>query len=180
MTTAAMNESQLTTRFTKIKSDGKKVRLEYEVLRPSGSDPDEFLVHASDKPLPSFGEALQALVDDVCGICEFPSSEASKFTVRSVSLTYTDGVMGAVITSMRTLMTADAPLLINSPWLPATPRESDPSGHRLPVATVRRLKVLIAEAECYLSGDRAQGSLLLVAGDGTSATGAGGQAEAAL
>ncbi|OFW44760.1 MAG: hypothetical protein A3J29_07950 [Acidobacteria bacterium RIFCSPLOWO2_12_FULL_67_14b] len=147
------------TRFTKIAFNGQKVRLEYHVTRPGGGDPDEFVVNCSDKPLPSFMEALAALVADVLAICEFPRSEASKFTVRGVALSYTDGVMGAVLTALRALSTADAPLIINSPYLSEQPRESDPGGYRLPATTVRGLLTLIDEAERYLRGDRAQGSL---------------------
>lgn len=142
-------------RFTKIKFDGQKVRLEYEVTRPRGGDPDEFAYASNDRPRPEFVAALQALVVDVCSICEFPASEAPKFTVRGVSLGYTDDVLGACITALRALMTADTPLCINSPFLPETPRSSDPSGYRLPVGTVRRLRGLLTEAERYLEGERA-------------------------
>lgn len=142
-------------RFTKVKYDGSKMRLEYEVTRPRGGEPDELAYASADRPLPSFVDALQALVPDVCAICEFPSSEHPKFTVRGVSLSWTDDVMGACITALRALMTADAPLIINSPFLPEKPRSSDPSGYRLPVGTVRRLRELLAEAERYLDGDRA-------------------------
>lgn len=151
------------TRFTKIKFDGQKVRLEYEVTRPRGGEPDEHVLQCADKPLPSFVEALQALVPDVLAICEFPSSEARKFTVRGVSIAHTDDSAGCCITALRALMTADAPLIINSPFLPERPRESDPSGYRLPVSTVRRLRTLVQEAERYLAGDR-----VLAASEGSS------------
>lgn len=144
------------TRFTKI---GQKVRLEYQVTRPGGGDADEFVINCSDKPLPAFMDALQALVADVLAICEFPQREASKVTMRGVSLAYNDDGMGAVLTALRALTTADAPLIINSPYLPEKPRESDPSGYRLPATAVRRLRALVEEAERYLCGDRAQGSL---------------------
>lgn len=141
-------------RFTKIKFDGQKVRLEYEVTRPRGGDPDEFTLVCNDLPLPSFGSALQGLVTDVLAICEFPPAERSKFLMRGVSLSYNDGVMGACLTALRSLMTSDSPLIINSPFLPEKARESDPSGYCLSAGAVRRLRLLIAEAECYLAGDR--------------------------
>ncbi len=150
--------AQRITRFTKIRFDGRKVLLEYEVTRPGGGEPDEFLVHSSDPPLGSFVAALRALVEDVCFICEFPVSEASRFTVRGVTLTHDDG-LGAVITALKALETADVPLVVNSPHLPAKARESDPGGFCLPAWTVRRVLALVEEAERYLRGDRAQGSL---------------------
>lgn len=150
------------TRFTKIKFDGSKVLLEYHVTRPGGGDPDEFAVHSSDKPLASFSQAQQELVVDVCHICEFPLSEASKFTVRGVSLSYKDGILGAVITSLKTVMAADAPLVINTPYLPEkAPGEA--GGCTLSLGTGRRLRAFMAEAERYLRGERMQGSLF----DGT-------------
>lgn len=148
-------------RFTKIKYDGSKVRLEYELTRPRGGDPDEFVYVCSDRPLPSFPEALQALDVDVCHICEFPSSEAAKLAVRGVSIGYEDDVPGLCITALRSVMTANSPLILNTPYLPERPRTSDPSGYRLPHETVRRLKKVIAEANRYLDGERAptQGKL---------------------
>lgn len=143
-------------RFTKIKFDGQRMRLEYQVTRPRGGEPDEFVYVCSDKPLPSFSVALQALDVDVCHICEFPSSERVKMSVRGVSLGWTDDNMGACVTALRALMTSDAPLILNTPYLPTKPRVSDPSGFRLPVATVRRLQALIAEANRYLDGERSR------------------------
>ena len=75
--------------------------------------------------------------------------------MRGVSLGYEDDSMGACITSLRAVMTANSPLILNTPFLPERPRESDPSGFRLPHETVRRLRALIAEANRYLEGDRA-------------------------
>ncbi len=40
----------MNTRFTKIKFDGQKVRVEYEVLKDGSSDPDEYSVFSADQP----------------------------------------------------------------------------------------------------------------------------------
>jgi len=145
------------TRFTKIKFDGAKVRLEYQVVRPSGGDPDEYTLQCADLPLSEFTTALRALVDDVCVICEFPSSEASKVKVLGCSLTYTDGILGAVVTATKDLMISPAPLILNTPHLPEKPYSE--GGAMLPANTVRRVRALCVEAERYLNGDRQQGSL---------------------
>jgi len=145
-------------RFTRIKFDGSRVRLEYQVIRPGGGDPDEYSLHCADLPLVAFREAVRALVDDVCVICEFPSSEASKVKVLGCSLTYKDGVLGAVLTATKDLMTCPAPLILNTPHLPEKPY-GDGGGAVLPANTVRRVRALCVEAERYLDGDREQGSL---------------------
>jgi hypothetical protein len=143
------------TRFTKIKFDGAKVRLEYSVTRPGGGDPDEFALQCSDKPLPEFLTAMQALNQDVLDLCEFRRSDASKMRIRGVSLAYREGILGVVITALREVITADAPVIINTPYLP----ERASSGCVLPAATVRRVRALHVEAERYLAGEREQGSL---------------------
>jgi hypothetical protein len=143
------------TRFTKIKFDGAKVRLEYQVTRPGGGDPDEFALQCADRPLPEFVSSLAALRADVCQICEFPSKEVTTLTMRGVSLAYKDGVMGCVLTALRTVTTADAPLILNTPYLP----QKAQSGCLLPASTVRRVNALHVEAARYLAGEREQGSL---------------------
>lgn len=145
------------TRFTKVKFDGSKVRLEYQVTRPGGGDPDEFALQCSDLPLQEFVYALRALIPDVLDICEFPLSEASKISMRGVSLAYKDGVMGCVLTALRELASCDAPLILNSPYLPE--KASSDSGGCLQSATVHRIRALCVEAERYLNGERLQGTL---------------------
>jgi hypothetical protein len=146
------------TRFTKIKFDGSRVRLEYEVIRPGGGDPDEYALSCADLPLVAFREALRALVDDVCVICEFPSLEASKVKVLGCSITYKDGILGAVLTATKDLLACPAPLILNTPHLPEKPY-GEGGGSVLPANTVRRVRALCVEAQRYLDGDREQGSL---------------------
>jgi hypothetical protein len=145
-------------RFTKIKFDGTRMRLEYEVIRRGGGDPDEYSLQCADLPLVDFRNALRALVDDVCVICEFPTSEASKVKVLGCSITYKDGILGAVLTATKDLMTSPAPLILNTPHLPEKPY-GESGGSMLPANTVRRVRALCVEAQRYLDGDREQGSL---------------------
>lgn len=149
-------------RFTKIKYDGSKMRLEYEQERADGSDPDEFTLLSADKPAPEFEIALNALSDDVVEICEFEPHYAAQIDVRGVTLTWADGVMGACITALKRLTTANAPLVLNTPHLMAQPRsEANANEPVLPDVTVARLGGLIEQAERYLNGERAQGSLFV-------------------
>lgn len=147
--------------FTKIKYDGSKVRLEYEIERPDGGESDEYSLLSGDKPAASFDLALQALVEDVVAICEFQKSDASTLAIRGVSLTHTDGILGACVTALKSLTTANSPLVINTPHLP----ESAYSGNTndpnplMPAGMAQRIAALMAEAEKYAAGARAQGDL---------------------
>lgn len=154
-----MPEGEL--RITKVKSDGSKVRLEYERTH-EGRDPDEFTLQCCDVPLPAFTEALQALAADVVAICELPADALTTITVRGVTVTWTHDVMGACVTALKALKTANAPLVLNTPHLPSesySGAEGDPNPV-MPAGMVSRLSTLLNEAVRYLNGDRAQGDLL--------------------
>lgn len=146
-------------RFTKIKYDGQKVRLEYQRLRADGGDPDAFSLQASDKPTRAFVEALEALAQDVVTIAELAERDRARITVRGVTITWTNDILGAVITALKALQTADAPLILNTPHLPSQPYHEAGGGLLLPESTVGRLQALMHEAERYLAGERAQGAL---------------------
>lgn len=147
------------TRFTKIKFDGSKVRLEYQITKKDGT-PDEYVISSSDQPDRAFPTALAALAADVAGICELPDTDQAKLSVRGVTLTYTNGIRGACITALKSLKTADAPLVLNTPHLPESPY-GDNDAPTLALETIERLDVLVAEAARYLAGERAQARLIL-------------------
>ena len=144
--------------FTKIKFDGSKVRLEYQVTRKDGGVPDEHVVVCSDQPDRAFPLALAALALDVVGICELSDSDETKLLVRGVSMSYTDGIRGACITALKSLKTSNAPLVLNTPHLPEKPY-GEGDGPTLDSSTVSRIDALVVEAERYLAGERAQGKL---------------------
>lgn len=146
--------------FTKIKFDGSKVRIEYEVERKDGGDADEYAMHSADKPLPDFDLALQALAVDVVTICELMPSDVQVLTVRGVTLTHTNGILGACITALKTLKSSNAPLVINTPHLPMEPySDGDEMAPTMPSGMATRLAAVEAEAQRYLEGQRAQASL---------------------
>jgi hypothetical protein len=144
-------------RITKVKYDGKKVRVEYE--RGSLTDPDEFLVSCKDEPSVEFKDALQALQPDVNELCEFPIDQA--LSIRSVSYSHTNGIMGACVTALRSLKKANSPLVINTPHLPSEPYSDNADELTLDPNMTERLIHLANLAEMYVGGDaRAQASLL--------------------
>lgn len=148
------------TRFTKIKYDEKKVRIEYQRTRDDGNEADEYTLLSVDRPTEAFVVALNALTDDVVAICELEPHQGAQIDVRGVSLTWTDGILGACITALKRLTTANAPLVLNTPHLPSQPySEGNPNEPVLPAETVVRLEALMAEAQKYVDGERAQANL---------------------
>lgn len=146
-------------RITKVKFDGSKVRIEYERTREVG-DPDEFVVGCSDKPAPEFAPALQALALDVVTICELGEEDTRRLTVRGVTFTWTNDIMGACISALKALQTASSPLVLNTPHLPSAPYgDGNDLAPTLDPDTIARLEELGRQAERYIDGERAQGSL---------------------
>lgn len=146
--------------FTKIKSDGSKVMIAYEVERKDGGDADEYSMHSADKPRPEFDAALQALATDVVYICELIPSDVERLRVRGVTLTHSNGILGACITALKTLKSSNAPLVINTPHLPVEPySDGDDNAPTMPSGMADRIAAVEAEAQRYLDNDRAQVSL---------------------
>lgn len=148
-------------RFTKVKWNGTKVVLTYEKPRQDG-EPDEFSLSCGDRPTPEFIQAFDALAEDVIDICELPADQARQVSVRGLTRTYTNDIMGAVLTACKSLKAANAPLVLNTPHLPSeaySGQESDPNP-TLSGDTVMRIARVVEHAQLYLNGHRAQGSLL--------------------
>lgn len=146
-------------RISKIKYDGSKVRIEYEAERKDKRF-DEQVIASFDTPLPEFNQSLQALTEDVCTICELPSDYAGQMRISSVSISWTNDILGAVITGQRRVKTANSPVILNTPHLPCSDYGGG-DGPTLPEETLTRLERLITECERYILGERAQQDLPL-------------------
>jgi hypothetical protein len=87
---------------------------------------------------------------------------ASHITVRGVTFTWKNDIMGACITALKSLTTANAPLVLNTPHLPSEPYSGNP-GDVGPVLRrgTDRLEHLITEVARYIDGERAQAKLPL-------------------
>jgi hypothetical protein len=94
-------------------------------------------------------------------ICELPESDAAKLKIRGVTLTHAHDVLGAVITALKPLKTANSPLVINTPHLPecAYSGDGDDPNPTMHDGMPERLHALVVQAQRYLDGDRAQGDL---------------------
>jgi len=160
-----MKPKKIGRHITKVKWDGKKVTIAYMVLRAPGDDedPDTYRLTSGDPPKKRFIEALHALDLDVGVMCDIPEKHLAHWiasvTPRGVSFSWKDGIMGAVITALKTLDDSRAPLVINTPHKPEKPYSAgDVDGERycLQAGTVEKLQAIIDRALEYLDGDREQ------------------------
>lgn len=152
-------------KFTKIKvstkdagkNDTGKNRIHLEWKSPKGSDKDDHMLNSADKAAPSFHEALQALSQDVIEMCELPDDYRKRIIVKSVSLSHTDGIIGATITATMELEDSNSPLNLNAPhkFEEAISEPGDPK-QILDPACSRRIHMLIIEAEQFVKGVRQQ------------------------
>lgn len=147
-------------RKLKLGKDGK-VELAFQQRAEPERPWDDFAMTCNDAPRPEMATALQALVPDLLDICELPEDYRSGLTIASVSLSYggDEETMGAVMTGLKALCTARAPLVLNSPHLPSEPYSDGADEPTLPAETVAKLATVEGEAFLYVDGDRAQGSL---------------------
>lgn len=151
----------------KVKFDGTRVEIRYTVAR-GGGDPDEYELKCRDLPRPEFETALKSLLPHAAKILELDEEYLERATVRGVTFSFTNEVMGAVMTIIRPLDTANAPLILNTPHLPSESYNEDSKGGNdllLSPECVSALDDLKTEAENYIDGQRAQGMLNF--GDGT-------------
>ena len=146
-------------RVTRVKYDGKRVTVHYEV--PPGEEPDEYVVTCNARPAPSFLAALAALRTHVGTICELPVEYVERLDVRGASYSYGGKaeVMGATITALKSLTTARAPLVLNTPHLASAPMsETDEAPLLAPLAGTA-LETLAREALRYVDGHREQSEM---------------------
>lgn len=146
-------------RVTKVKYDGRRVRVEYEI--PREDEPDEFVLVCNARPAREFLEALAALRDHVAEICELEVEYMATAEVRGVSYSYAgpDQAMGATITALKTLETARSPLVLNTPHLASAPMSETDEAPLLSPGAIEALEDLATEALRYVDGHREQADL---------------------
>lgn len=153
------------TRFKKIKHDAKEGRTEIHYEVPMKGDFDAYTVSTREEPHSDFAEALEALAADALQLCELAEIPVGEIVVRGVSFSHgKDGSEGAVITALRRLRSSNAPLVLNTPHkVFELVGEGGDENQLLPHSTIRALERLQEEAEAFLDGKRAQGSLFAAA-----------------
>lgn len=144
--------------INKVKYDYKKgtVDIDYTLERENSEDDIKVHLCSRDKPLDTFAVALNCLAPYVEKICQFADGYCESAEVRSVSFSHTNGIMGAVITALIPVSTANSQVIVNTPHLPSE-GYSDSEDFKAPVlpsACVDMLEVLIEEATRYINGER--------------------------
>lgn len=150
-------------RVKKIKLKGCTVEIEVETREGEKSFKVTKL-ESFDEPLDSFPKALQALTPYILEICELPEEYADGLEVLSVTFSYggAEDVMGASITALKTLSTAKAPFVINTPHLASGPYNENGVGPFLSDMCTFQLEILIEEAMRYWAGERKETQLSLL------------------
>ena len=138
-------------RFKKIKWDQKAVTLIWTT--ESGTETHEHDLTSMQEPHTDLNDALQALNTDVLNVCEIDAA-CEDLRVQSVTLSYSEktGLRGAVVTALKPVRIANAPVVLNTPHL--TEAGDDPKGV-MPPSMWRRILALELEAQAYLNGKRA-------------------------
>ncbi len=153
--------------INKVKWDPTKGRtlIQFDVER-DGGECDSFVLDCFDKPHPALLSAIDALASHVAEWCEAEPSFAEGIQVRGVSFSWTDGIMGATITALKSLRECNSPLVLNTPHKPSEPySETAPADVCLKPETIDALLRVLRETEAYIDGKREQGSLFGAAPD---------------
>lgn len=149
-------------RFKKIKLTKEgKVQAEYEVKNEKDTT-DEFSFSCSDEPKSSFKRAMADLAQDVIEICELPADYLGRIRVSGVSLSWggENETMGVVIIGSMMLEQSTGSLNLNTPHkIGEYYGETGDPQQLLNPDCVTRIETLIAEAEDYVKGIRAQANL---------------------
>lgn len=154
--------------ITKVKYAKGRVQIDFQKTSAETGTADEYTIKCCDEPAASFGKALNALAIHVAEICEMPdpAAWADDLTVRGASFSWTNDVMGAVITALKSLEHARSPMTVNTPHKPEVPySQGDPDAEDfcLTGGCAKALHTLLKEAGKYLDGRRAQMALPLEA-----------------
>lgn len=154
-------------RINKIKYERKSgnVVIDYDQLYASKDDEVKVVLKSSDKPLPEFIANLDQLGRFVEEICELPEGYCFQAEIRGVSYSWSNEIMGAVITALVPIASANSPVVINTPHLPSASYSEGSEAPILPYECSRILKLLMGEARKYITGDREKSSQMQMSFD---------------
>jgi hypothetical protein len=139
--------------INKVKYDKKLglVTIEYDQI---GDDEVKITLKSTDAPLDELVDCFYNLIPYVETICQLPDGYCNDSEIRGVSLSWTNGIMGVVVTCLIPLDNANSPMVINTPHVPS---EQYSEGGQSPVLSkdvVTVIKTLIEEATRYINGER--------------------------
>lgn len=138
-------------RFRKVKWDQREVTLLWTT--ESATETHEHELTSKQEPHKDLDAALQDLAGDVLNVCEI-DCPLEDVRVQSVSLSFSEksGLRGAVVTALKSVEIANAPVVLNTPHL-SQDGESDKGV--MPSRMWQRILQLELEADAYLTGKRA-------------------------
>lgn len=140
-------------RISKIKYDGTQVEIQYEIVMET-TDDIKVVLKSYDKPKDEFIQCLSSLAKFVEDICQLEKGYCDEADVRGVSLSWSHDVMGAVITALIPVDTANSPVCINTPHLASDQYNENGQSPVLPRPCTTKINQLIEHAEAYINGDR--------------------------
>lgn len=142
-------------RITKIKHNAGKVKIDYLIER-NDEQVDEYSLVCSDAPVPEFAEALQALKKVLPAWLECKPDYCDNMTILGVSISWKGDNFGCCVTALKPLKSCNSPLVLNAPHKPMEPYSGDDYANCLTQEQIDGIKNVIAEAEAYIDGTRAQ------------------------
>lgn len=131
-----------------------KLRIDYDNKNHVG-DIDRFSLISSEPAAPSLYAAINSLSPFVHEMCELSAADKDLVSAFAVSLVYTgeDESLGAVISARKTLKNSNTKLVLNTPL---KSEDSSDDKQVLPSGCVGVIQTVLAEAEKYVTGERAQ------------------------
>lgn len=131
-----------------------EVKVEYSFFRQNGDEVKTTLT-SCEKPLAELTLQMNVLTADVEKICSLPIGYCTFAEIRSVSFSNAKDIMGAVITCLVPVDTANSPVVINTPHLPSESYSEGSTGTPiLPTDTTFKLKNLLRLIKEYIDGSR--------------------------
>lgn len=143
-------------KITKVKIKPNSTEIGY--LESDARESKEVVFKSWDKQSKEFVESLQVLKPHVIYILELPEEYAETLTITGISIKYEDAGIGVVISATKELDSLDAPLCLNTPYIPPQRNEN----MHTPMSGMLEMTVdkITAMAQQFMEGmHRAQGQL---------------------
>ena len=146
-------------RFQKIKfSSAGEVLLQWAVKKPGGEE-TELKMTSKQAPAPEFEAALRAFILPALDLLELDKEYGENLRVVGLSINEEeDGRCGLVVTMLKKLEHANAPLVLNTPHMREYMDEESDRGF-MPDEMLQALKAAERAAKNFLDGKRAQADM---------------------
>lgn len=145
--------------LTKVKRKGVSTSVHWTTLSANQLTTTEHSITSAEDPEPEFLTALDALKVHVLDVLELPESYGEGLRITGVSLSYdAEDRMGVVVTCLKDLDGTNAPLVLNTPYLPE-PNFDQPDQPAMNDEFVEAIDEVKKWAKRFTEGKRAQAEL---------------------